>query len=45
MTGEYEKLKRWLVDTFGSVIISESIEFSGGRIRRRVEIVAPSRGI
>jgi len=41
---EYERLRRWLADTFGSLIISESIEFSGGRVRRRVEITAPSRG-
>jgi len=45
MTGEYERLKRWLADTFGSVIISESIEFENGRVKRRVkEVVGPSRG-
>jgi len=45
MTGEYERLKRWLADVFGSVIISESIEFENGRIVRRVvEVVGPSRG-
>jgi len=45
MTGEYERLKRWLADTFFSVIISESIEFENGRVKRRVkEVVGPSRG-